>query len=105
VVPFPLEVEQRQDVTSSASTSSGDIDWERPPLQKRAMSGPARYSTFSEEDDKLLIKLKEEDELPWAEIAEYFPERSKGTLQVHYCTKLKRRSETAKKSKKRKRVN
>lgn len=74
-------------------------------MQKRAMSGPRKHSTFSEEDDKLLIKLKEKDELPWAEIAEYFLQRSKETLQVHYSTKLKRRSETAKKSKKRKRVN
>lgn len=105
VLPFPLEVEQRQAITSSVSRSSDNTDCERPPLRKRAPSRPGRHSTFSQEDDELLIQLKEEDKLPWAEIAEYFPERSNGSLQVHYCTKLKRRSKTSKKSKKRKRMN
>ncbi len=105
MLPFPLEVEQRQDVTSSASTSSGDIDWERPSLRKRGMTGRGRNLPFSQVDKELLIQLKEEDQLRWAEIVEYFPGRSKGTLQVHYCTKLKRRLETSKKSKKRKRVH
>ncbi|OAF59301.1 hypothetical protein VC83_04107 [Pseudogymnoascus destructans] len=40
--------------------------------------------------------LKEKDKLPWDEIAEFFPGRSKGTLQVRYSTKLKNRSQTSK---------
>jgi hypothetical protein len=43
-----------------------------------------------------LIQLKEDEKLPWDKIAEFFPERTKGTLQVHYCTKLKNRLQTSK---------
>ncbi|KFY31613.1 hypothetical protein V493_00962 [Pseudogymnoascus sp. VKM F-4281 (FW-2241)] len=93
-LPFPLEIEQAQDVISSAS--SGDPDRERSHLRERVVSRPGRHSTYSKDDNKLLIQLKEKDKLPWDEIAEYFPERTKATLQVHYCTKLKNRSQTSK---------
>ncbi|KFY97716.1 hypothetical protein V500_01950, partial [Pseudogymnoascus sp. VKM F-4518 (FW-2643)] len=59
----------------------------RPPLRERIVSRPGRHSTYSEDDDELLIQLKEDDKLPWDEISEYFPERTKGSLQVHYTTK------------------
>ncbi|ELR07562.1 hypothetical protein GMDG_08477 [Pseudogymnoascus destructans 20631-21] len=101
-LPFPLDIEQAQDVISSAS--SGDRDRERPHLRERVVSRPGRHSTYSKDDNKLLIQLKEKDKLPWDEIAEYFPERTKGTLQVHYCTKLKNSSQTSK-CKKRKITN
>ncbi|ELR08858.1 hypothetical protein GMDG_03528 [Pseudogymnoascus destructans 20631-21] len=100
-LPFPLDIEQAQDVFSSASC--GDRDRERPHLRERVVSRPGRHSTYSEDDDELLIQLKEKDKLPWDEIAEYFLERTKATLQVHYCTKLKNRSQTSK-YKKRKRI-
>lgn len=44
---------------------------------------------FTPEDDSLLVDLKENKALTWKQIAEYFPGRSSGTLQVRYCTKLK----------------
>lgn len=44
---------------------------------------------FTPEDDQLLVELKENKALTWKQIAEYFPGRSSGTLQVRYCTKLK----------------
>ncbi|KAI5789554.1 putative transcriptional activator Myb, partial [Pyronema domesticum] len=44
---------------------------------------------FTPEDDSLLVDLKENKSLTWKQIAEYFPGRSSGTLQVRYCTKLK----------------
>lgn len=44
---------------------------------------------FTLEDDALLIDLKENKALSWKQIAEFFPGRSSGTLQVRYCTKLK----------------
>ncbi|KFY66805.1 hypothetical protein V497_00688 [Pseudogymnoascus sp. VKM F-4516 (FW-969)] len=91
-LPFPVDIEAH-DVISCAS--SGDRDRERPPLRERVVSRPGRHSTYSEDDDELLIQLKEKDKLPWDEIAEYFPGRTKGTLQVHYCTKLKNRSRTS----------
>ena len=44
---------------------------------------------FTTEDDQLLVDLKEKNNLTWKQIAEFFPGRSSGTLQVRYCTKLK----------------
>lgn len=44
---------------------------------------------FTPEDDSLLVDLKENKSLTWKQIAEFFPGRSSGTLQVRYCTKLK----------------
>ncbi|KAF2662058.1 hypothetical protein K491DRAFT_586053 [Lophiostoma macrostomum CBS 122681] len=44
---------------------------------------------FTPEDDHLLIDLKEKKNLTWKQIADFFPGRSSGTLQVRYCTKLK----------------
>lgn len=44
---------------------------------------------FAPEDDALLVDLKENKALTWKQIAEFFPGRSSGTLQVRYCTKLK----------------
>lgn len=44
---------------------------------------------FTPEDDALLIDLKENKSLTWKQIADFFPGRSSGTLQVRYCTKLK----------------
>jgi hypothetical protein len=47
---------------------------------------------FTPEDDQLLVDLKENKALTWKQIAEFFPGRSSGTLQVRYCTKLKAKS-------------
>jgi hypothetical protein len=44
---------------------------------------------FTPKDDALLVQLKEEKNLTWKQIAEFFPGRSSGTLQVRYCTKLR----------------
>lgn len=44
---------------------------------------------FTPEDDALLVQLKETKDLTWKQIADFFPGRSSGTLQVRYCTKLK----------------
>ncbi|KAF2196596.1 hypothetical protein GQ43DRAFT_250391 [Delitschia confertaspora ATCC 74209] len=44
---------------------------------------------FTPEDDTLLVDLKERKNLTWKQIADFFPGRSSGTLQVRYCTKLK----------------
>lgn len=48
---------------------------------------------FSPEEDRLIIELKEEHGLTWAEIyqrcSRTFVTRSKEALQVRYCTKLK----------------
>ncbi|KAL1297567.1 hypothetical protein AAFC00_006134 [Neodothiora populina] len=44
---------------------------------------------FTREEDALLVELKETKDLTWKQIADFFPGRSSGTLQVRYCTKLK----------------
>ena len=44
---------------------------------------------FTPEEDALLVELKEEKNLTWKQIADFFPGRTSGTLQVRYCTKLK----------------
>lgn len=44
---------------------------------------------FTQEEDALLVDLKETKNLTWKQIADFFPGRTSGTLQVRYCTKLK----------------
>ncbi|KAJ5574342.1 uncharacterized protein N7459_008769 [Penicillium hispanicum] len=44
---------------------------------------------FTPDEDALLVELKEEKSLTWKQIADFFPGRTSGTLQVRYCTKLK----------------
>lgn len=44
---------------------------------------------FTPEEDALLVGLKEDKNLTWKQIADFFPGRTSGTLQVRYCTKLK----------------
>jgi hypothetical protein len=92
-LPFSLEIGQAQSISSP---SGGVKDTERPTSRKRIGSRPGRHSTYSEDDDELLIQLKEKEKLPWDKIAEHFPERTKGTLQVRYYTKLKNPSQTSK---------
>ncbi|KAH9205178.1 hypothetical protein DL95DRAFT_318109 [Leptodontidium sp. 2 PMI_412] len=50
-------------------------------------------SKFTPEDDQKLVDLKENKNLTWKQIAEFFPGRSQGTLQVRYCTKLKAKTQ------------
>jgi hypothetical protein len=44
---------------------------------------------FSAQEDQMLVELKENKNLTWKQIADFFPGRTSGTLQVRYCTKLK----------------
>jgi len=99
----PGGTSQRQGIPGSFSSSRDRRDSGRLPVQERDMNRPVRNSRFSSEDDNLLLQLKGKG-LPWDEISDHFPGRSKGTLQVHYSTKLKPRSETSKNAKKRRRT-
>ncbi|KAJ5178954.1 hypothetical protein N7492_002164 [Penicillium capsulatum] len=58
---------------------------------KRPRAGILNRRSLSK-DDQLLIELKEQQQLPWSKIAEHFPGRSKGSLQVRYSTRLKNRT-------------
>lgn len=51
----------------------------------------ASKTKFTEEDDSLIIELKEHRKLTWKDISEHFNGRTPGALQVRYCTKLKAR--------------
>lgn len=42
----------------------------------------------------MLVELKENKNLTWKQIADFFPGRTSGTLQVRYCTKLKAKDVT-----------
>lgn len=49
---------------------------------------------FKDEDDQLLRQLKEDFPnlgLTWKQISDFFPGRSPGTLQVRYCTKIRKK--------------
>jgi hypothetical protein len=65
--------------------------------QKMPILGAARRgrrrSRFSQAEEDLLVKLKEQREprLTWMEIQRHFPDRTIGSLQVHYSTHLKGR--------------
>jgi hypothetical protein len=59
----------------------------------RTQRSPASH-TFTPEEDDLIVKLKEEQQLRWPEVhkqfSDEFPQRrTQASLQVHYSTKLK----------------
>ncbi|KAI9801874.1 MAG: hypothetical protein M1833_002188 [Piccolia ochrophora] len=79
-----LEESDLQDANTGAPSVVGQ---EGMPSPAPRPSGPKLK--FTPEDDQLLVDLKENKSLTWKQIAEFFPGRSSGTLQVRYCTKLK----------------
>ncbi|KAG9228502.1 hypothetical protein BJ875DRAFT_526584 [Amylocarpus encephaloides] len=98
VPTYPLDVlcqattaTSSSNIARSVSSSSDKRDSKLSPLQERAMSIPVRNSRFSSVDDALLLQLKGEG-LSCDKISDRFPGRSKGTLQVHYGTKLNLRT-------------
>lgn len=58
---------------------------------KRPRTGISKQTSLSK-GDQLLSQLKEQRQLSWNEIAKHFPGRSRGSLQVRYSTRLKRRN-------------
>jgi len=82
-----------RNITDHRSRAEGRRNNRPSPPRKIAFGRGGRNSPFSSTEDALLVKLKEKRGLSWAEITEHFPRRTKGTLQVRYCTKLKRRPE------------
>ncbi|KAH2164613.1 hypothetical protein KXV74_007192, partial [Aspergillus fumigatus] len=49
---------------------------------------------YTSDENALLVRLKEREGMPWAEIAAHIPERSASSLQVHYSTKLRHKATT-----------
>ena len=80
----------RQDETGESSMSQGAPSVVgQPGMPAPALKPRGPKLKFTPEDDGLLVELKENRSLTWKQIAEFFPGRSSGTLQVRYCTKLK----------------
>ncbi|KAI9777289.1 MAG: hypothetical protein M1816_004807 [Peltula sp. TS41687] len=75
------------------SPASSDKSWRTSTDMKTRTTGAQfktlRRTRFTEEEDELLIDLKENRNFTWEQIKCCFPGRTTGTLQVHYCTKLK----------------
>jgi hypothetical protein len=94
-VTFQLEFSWEPYVGGHASGSHSGNKFQ-PQIAKRShrtQRSPTSHGFTSEEDD-LIVKLKEEQQLRWPEIHEKFSDkfpqrRSQGSLQVRYCTKLK----------------
>ncbi|KAG4423697.1 hypothetical protein IFR04_003122 [Cadophora malorum] len=85
----PIILSDDESMSAESETDYSNLEVSgRLPVQERDLSRPVRNTRFSSEDDKLLLQLKEKG-LSWDEISDHFPGRSKGTLQVHYSTKLK----------------
>ncbi|KAF4464958.1 Transcriptional activator Myb [Fusarium albosuccineum] len=80
----PSKMMRRDDGGGGAPSVVGQVGMPAPAPRPR---GPKLK--FTPEDDQLLIELKENKNLTWKQIADFFPGRSSGTLQVRYCTKLK----------------
>ncbi|KAI5457827.1 hypothetical protein BGZ63DRAFT_363892, partial [Mariannaea sp. PMI_226] len=80
----PSKMMRREDGGGGAPSVVGQAGMPSPAPRPR---GPKLK--FTSEDDQLLIELKENKNLTWKQIADFFPGRSSGTLQVRYCTKLK----------------
>lgn len=61
------------------------------PSAAPAQSTPTKsqWMPYSPEEDALLAKLKEQDNLKWEQIFPRFPNRNPAALQVHYSTKVK----------------
>jgi hypothetical protein len=47
-----------------------------------------KCAPWAPEEDATVLKMKK-DGYSWEEIHAALPNRTKGTIQVHYCTKLK----------------
>ncbi|KAJ5265168.1 hypothetical protein N7524_006186 [Penicillium chrysogenum] len=77
--------------TSQYENKIGSQHSKQSPKKGSRAGKMTRPTRILSKDDQLLIELKEERSLPWKRIAEYFPERSEGSLQVRYCTRLKGR--------------
>ncbi|GFF25527.1 hypothetical protein IFM61606_09477 [Aspergillus udagawae] len=97
VYSFTFEEDRTTDLLLNKSTrspSEDQCDGLRSGYRARSNRKPSgcatsrRVAVLSKED-KLLLKLKQKDHLPWSEIVKHFPGRTKGSLQVRYSTKLR----------------
>ncbi|KAH9844707.1 WD40 repeat protein [Teratosphaeria destructans] len=84
----PRIAAQSQNGTAHPSTRETPLTQATPAAATPASGHGAR---FTPEEDALLARLKEVEDMSWREIAEYFPGRTEGALGVRYSTKIKNR--------------
>jgi hypothetical protein len=98
VYSFTFEEDRTTDLLllnkSTRSPSEDQGDGLQSGYSAKSNRKPSGYATSRRvavlsEEDKLLMKLKQKEHLPWSEIVKHFPGRTKGSLQVRYSTKLK----------------
>ncbi|KAJ5537460.1 hypothetical protein N7494_006939 [Penicillium frequentans] len=53
---------------------------------------PGKHSTYTSDENALLVRLKEKEAMSWSEITTHFPGRNMSSLQVHYSTKLRHKA-------------
>ncbi|KAJ5544153.1 hypothetical protein N7494_005432 [Penicillium frequentans] len=53
---------------------------------------PGKHSTYTSDENALLVRLKEKEAMSWSEITTHFPGRNISSLQVHYSTKLRHKA-------------
>ncbi|EKV04532.1 hypothetical protein PDIG_88800 [Penicillium digitatum PHI26] len=58
----------------------------------RPLSDPSKSSTYTSDENALLVRLKEKEAMSWSEITTHFPGRNMSSLQVHYSTKLRHKA-------------
>ncbi|PKX99501.1 uncharacterized protein P174DRAFT_353064, partial [Aspergillus novofumigatus IBT 16806] len=62
--------------------------------QTPSVDTSGKQKPYTSDENALLVRLKEREGMPWAEIAAHFPKRSASSLQVHYSTKLRHKANT-----------
>jgi len=96
VSPPPLQ----RPATSQAALPSGKPTRPPPnavlPLARPTSTGDAMTSVhgtpYTPEQDALIVRLREDQNLPWEVIVRHLNGRSSGSIQVRYYTKLKNRT-------------
>jgi WD40 repeat protein len=92
-----INMHEERDSVISSSTGQGAMQDTPPavaPSRIAPNAGPIQLPAgrFSEEEDHLLIFLKEVKRAKWTDIMEHFPGRKFGGVQTHYSHKLNRRN-------------
>ncbi len=59
---------------------------------RKARQSQSIKNTFTPDEDRLLVSLREDRKLMWKEIVQYFPGRSSGTLRSRYHRVLRDRT-------------
>jgi hypothetical protein len=97
---YSFSWKEERDLSDHRPPNESSIRWEPNPgtydtnpaqvsTSKASMKVKNTNTQFSNEEKNLLKRLKEVYQLEWKKIKEYFPGRTIGALQVHYCTKVK----------------